>query len=220
MLTDNDMNLGQIRFNTGATSTTRMTGETATTSPARTGNNTVEEGNTIGTTNDRDDECAISLKDYETVRNEMKEKMNTYYNEILGLYSASYDSYLDNIDSTDQDKIDYALTQLKPDVKSYNNQLIKINQVMIDRVNNVSKLIDEQKKSLVGKRNEIDANYTKIDKLKKRRDQLKVDITGNEDYLKEVDSRRENDSLYKSIYIGVNILLLIIIVSTLVYLLI
>lgn len=222
-LTDNTINLGNLDILEGPPpTTTRMSGGISPTSPARTTDGIIQDSgsNNIGTTNEEDDNCAASLKDYETVRSEMKDKINKYYTDVLGLYTSTYDSYLENINSTDQDKIDYAVTKLKPDVKSYNDQLIRINQAMIDRVNNVSKLIDDQKKSLIGKRNEIDSNYVKIDKLKKRRDTLKVDISGNEDFLSQVDGRREQDTLYKSIYVGINILLLIIIIAGLVYLLI
>jgi Rad3-related DNA helicase len=222
-ITDNTINLGNLGILDGPPpTTTRMSGGVSSTTPTRITGDTIQTSgsNNIGNTNEEDDNCAASLKDYDTVRSEMKGKIDKYYTDILGLYTSTYDSYLENINSTDQDKIDYALTKLKPDVQSYNQQLIKINQAMIDRVNNVSKLIDDQKKSLVGKRNEIDSNYVKIDKLKKRKDTLKVEISGNEDFLSQVGDRHEQDSLYKSIYIGINILLLIIIVSGLVYLLI
>lgn len=201
------------------------TGNVTSTTPAKTTQNIIDTNsiqtgtNNISITNDEDDKCAINLKDYESVRKEMKNDIDDYYNKVLGLYTQNYDDYLSNVNSTDQDKIDFALTQLKPMIKGYNKQLITINQKLIDRVNSVSKLIEKQKKSLESNRNEINDNYVKIEKLENRRKQLKTEIEGNQNYLNDVEGRTETDSVYKYLYIGVNILLLIIIIATLSYML-
>ena len=204
-------------------STQTTTTTTTTTTPARTTENIIDENergtNSINTTNDEDDKCAINLRDYESVREDIKKDIDDYYNKVLGLYTLNYDDYLSNINSTDQDKIDYAMTQLKPKVRGYNKQLIEINKKLINRVNNVSKLIEKQKKSLESNRNEINDNYVKIDKLENRKKQLKTEIRGNQNYLNDVEGRTETDNVYKYVYVGVNILLLIIIIATLSYML-
>ena len=198
------------------------TGVSAT--PAVTTNNVIDtvdrqETNDIGTTKEQNTKCAISLKDYETVRREMKKEIDDYYANILGVYTDSYEKYLNKINSPDQDDVDYAMTQLKPKVIGYNTQLINVNKKLIDRVNDVSKLIDEQKANLETNRDEINDNNVKIDKLEQRKLQLGSDINGNERYLKEISNKTDTDNVYKYVYIGINLLLLIIIISILVYML-
>lgn len=204
------------RLNTGVPAT----GTTAT--PSRTVANVIEQNtatNDIQNVSEKDDKCSISIKDYEDVRADMKQDIDKYYSKILTGYTENYNQYLSKINSSEQNDIDYATTQLKPKVIAYNRQLININKEMIKRVNDVSSLIDEQKASLTTKRDEIKANYDKLDKLEKRRDNLKTEVNANKNHLAEISDSSGNKKLYTSIYIGINILLLTIIVGILVYML-
>ena len=149
-------------------------GTTAT--PSRTVANVIEQNpvtNEIKNVSEKDDKCSISIKDYEDVRSEMKQDIDKYYTKILTGYTTNYNQYLNKINSSEQNDIDYATTQLKPKVVAYNKQLVNINKEMIKRVNSVSELIDQQKEGLTSKRNEVKGNYDKLDKLEKRRDDFK-----------------------------------------------
>lgn len=216
----------------GTTVTTRSvpgsrvaaTGVTAT--PAITTNNVMDtisssqqDNNDINTMEESNTECQINLKDYDTVRGEIKKEIDSYYNKILGTYSENYEEYLEKITSNDQDDVDFANTQLKPKVIGYNKQLIKINKELIKRVNEGTKMIDDQKNNLQSNRDEINNNHIKIDKLEEKRLQLKTQVKGNNKFLKEIEHRVENDNIYKYVYVGINLLLLIMIIGGLVYLL-
>jgi len=195
-------------------------GTTAT--PARTVANVIEQNpvtNEITNVSEKDDKCSISIKDYEDVRLDMKQDIDKYYSKILTGYTENYNQYLNKINSTEQNDIDYATTQLKPKVVAYNKQLVNINKEMIKRVNNVSDLIDQQKEGLESKRKEVKDNYDKLDKLEKRRDDLKTEVNGNQHHLEEISDSSGDKNLYTSIYIGINLLLFIIIVSVLLYML-
>lgn len=196
--------------------------EGTTATPSRTVANVIEQNpvtNDIKNVSEKDDKCSISIKDYEDVRSDMKEDIDKYYAKILTGYTDNYNQYLSKINSSEQNDIDYATTQLKPKVVAYNKQLININKEMIKRVNDVSNLIDEQKESLTTKREEIKANYDKLDKLEKRRDDLKTEVNGNKNHLAEISDNSGDKKLYTSIYIGINLLLFLIIIGTLVYML-
>ena len=90
---------------------------------------------------------------------------------------------------------------------------------MIKRVNNSTELIDEQKGGLSSKREEVKINYDKLEKLEKRRDDLKSEVYGNKNHLSDISESSGDKKLYTSIYIGINLLLFIIIVGALVYML-
>ena len=195
-------------------------GTTAT--PSRTVANVIEQNpvtNEIKNVSEKDDKCSISIKDYEDVRSEMKQDIDKYYTKILTGYTTNYNQYLNKINSSEQNDIDYATTQLKPKVVAYNKQLVNINKEMIKRVNSVSELIDQQKEGLTSKRNEVKGNYYKLDKLEKRRDDLRTEVNGNQHHLEEISDSSGDKNLYTSIYIGINLLLFIIIVGVLVYML-
>ena len=195
-------------------------GTTAT--PSRTVANVIEQNpvtNEIKNVSEKDDKCSISIKDYEDVRSEMKQDIDKYYTKILTGYTTNYNQYLNKINSSEQNDIDYATTQLKPKVVAYNKQLVNINKEMIKRVNSVSELIDQQKEGLTSKRNEVKGNYDKLDKLEKRRDDLRTEVNGNQHHLEEISDSSGDKNLYTSIYIGINLLLFIIIVGVLVYML-
>jgi chromosome segregation ATPase len=195
-------------------------GTTAT--PSRTVANVIEQNpvtNEINNVSEKDDKCSISIKDYEDVRMEMKQDIDKYYSKILTGYTDNYNQYLSKINSSEQNDIDYATTQLKPKVIAYNKQLININKEMIKRANDVSSLIDEQKESLTTKRDKIKINYDKIDKLEKRRADLKTEVNSNKNYLADISDSSGNQNLYTSIYIGINLLLFIIIIGVLIYML-
>ena len=149
----------------------------------------------------------------------MKQDIDKYYTKILTGYTTNYNQYLNKINSSEQNDIDYATTQLKPKVVAYNKQLVNINKEMIKRVNSVSELIDQQKEGLTSKRNEVKGNYDKLDKLEKRRDDLRTEVNGNQHHLEEISDSSGDKNLYTSIYIGINLLLFIIIVGVLVYML-
>lgn len=212
-----------------ATTTTnnssRVPANGVTATPAITTNNvmstntTEEETNNINSMEENNTQCGITLQDYDVVRAEVKKEIDEYYNKILGIYTQSYEEYLNKISSSDQDDVEYATTQLKPKVIGYNKQLININKELINRVNNGTKLIDEQKNSLQANRDEINDNHIKIDKLEKKRLQLKTDIKANNKFAQEILHRTENDTVHKYIYVGVNLLLLILIIVMLFYML-
>lgn len=195
-------------------------GTTAT--PSRTVANVIEQNlvtNEIKNVSEKDDKCSISIKDYEDVRSEMKQDIDKYYTKILTGYTTNYNQYLNKINSSEQNDIDYATTQLKPKVVAYNKQLVNINKEMIKRVNSVSELIDQQKEGLTSKRNEVKGNYDKLDKLEKRRDDLRTEVNGNQHHLEEISDSSGDKNLYTSIYIGINLLLFMIIVGILIYML-
>ena len=165
-----------------------------------------------------DEECKNELPDYETLRNQNLDKINSYYNKILGDYTTNYTSYLNKINSADNDDRQNALTQIKPKVKSYNDHLIKINQEMIAKVNLTNDLIVKQKEELDLKRKIVNENYIKIDNLKLKNRQLKNDNQGKESNLTDSNQLIKSNNTYKYGIIGVNILVLVVIIALLFYL--
>ena len=165
-----------------------------------------------------DEECKNELPDYETLRNQNLDKINSYYNKILGDYTTNYTSYLNKINSADNDDRQNALTQIKPKVKSYNDHLIKINQEMIAKVNLTNDLIVKQKEELDLKRKIVNENYIKIDDVKANNQMLKESSNARERNLTESKELQESNTYYKYGAIGINILIFIVIISLLIFL--
>jgi len=181
--------------------------------PLRTTNDIIDTNN-----RNNQEECDNQLPDYETLRNINLKEINKYYNSILGKYKNNYSNYLSKINSTDNDDRQNALTQIKPVVKSYNEHLIKINKEMIAKVNLTNDLLVKQKEEIDEKRKIIKDNYQKIDDLKESNKMLRQDNNSRSSNLYQSKELINNNQYYKYGTIGINLLMLIIIVSLLIYL--
>jgi hypothetical protein len=176
-------------------------------------------GDVIDTTSSSaEEQCNEELPDYETLRQQNLQKINKYYNETLGKYKDNYSSYLNKVNSADEDDRQNANTQLKPRVKTYNDHLIKINKEMIAKVNLTNDLMIKQKEELELKRKRIQSNYKNIDNFKQKNRQFKNDNQGKEVNLSESNQLINSNHTYKYGYIGANILALVVIISLLMYL--
>ena len=175
--------------------------------------------NIIDTNNKSVDEgCKNNLPDYETLRNNNLREINQHYNAILGQYKNNYSSYLTKVNSSDNDERQNALTQIKPMVKSHNDHLIKINKEMISKVNLTNDLLVKQKEEIDSKRQIIKNNYQKIDDLKQKNSSLKQNNNSRASNLQQNIDLMDSNRYYKYGMIGVNILMLIVIISLLIYL--
>jgi len=209
MITESDL-IGPGTPSINTTSTTAPSFIQAT--PTRTTTGIIDTS-----TSSQEAECNRDLPDYETLRQQNLNKINTYYNETLGKYKDNYSSYLSKINSADDDDRQNANTQLKPRVKTYNDHLIKINKEMIAKVNLTNDLMIKQKEELDVKRKQIHRNYKNIDNLKQKNRQFKNDIQGKEVNLSESNQLIKSNNTYKNGLIGVNILALVVIISLLMF---
>lgn len=181
--------------------------------PLRTTNDIIDSKNRKDSEN-----CDNQLPDYETLRNNNLKEINRYYNAVLGKYKNNYSNYLSKINSADNDDRQNALTQIKPVVKSYNEHLIKINKEMIAKVNLTNDLLVKQKEELDEKRRIVKDNYQKIDDLKEHNKTLRQDNNSRSSNLHQSNELINENRYYKYGAIGINLLLLVVIVSLLIYL--
>ena len=170
-----------------------------------------------GESNDSVKNCNTPVE-YSIIRQEKLKKITDYYNTLLNEYTKVYTDYATQNSSVNSNDRTYADTALKPKTEAYNNQIIKLSKELIDAVNKDNDLIVDQTNDLDSKSKSIDTLMSDIKLLK--------DKNINEDILEKSQSESLNttksgtDDLHftTQIYIGINILLVLIIIGLIIYL--
>lgn len=187
------------------TSATPATTEHTTTAPASPGGSTA-----------RSDSCNIYVPDYTVLRQQNLDKINTYYQSLLGSYTSTYADYAKNSNGTANDKI-YANNIALPKYTNYNNQLINITQSVINSVNQDMDLIAAQKDELMTKSRHIDTIMNNLSLLKDKDNEMSVLTGARQQSLSSSEEGLEEINFSNYIFIGVNILFLLIVLGLVFY---
>jgi len=157
--------------------------------------------------------CQISIPDYTTLRQQNIDKINKYYNDLLASYTTTYSDYTTNSASSKTSDVQYADLKLKPKVANYNSQMINLSQTMINNVNQDTDLIMDQKNQLQQKTSDISDMMNNIQLLKDKETEMSVLVNSRQDSLNSTKDGAEGIEFTTYIYIGINILLVLIIIG-------
>ena len=161
--------------------------------------------------------CNIAIPDYKTLRLNNITKINDYYNTLLASYTKNYTDYsTDSVSGNTSDRIN-AETILKPKVANYNTQIIKLSQSLIDSVNQDTDLILAQKDQLLKESQQVDTLINNINLLKDKDTEMTILSTSRNDSLTFTKSGSDNIQFMTYVYIGINILLVLIIIGLIIY---
>jgi hypothetical protein len=188
------------------TAAIRQTGATATGS-ANTGTGTGTSAPSCGN---------IYIPDYSVLRQQNLDKVNEYYNKLLGSYTSTYNQYATQSKGTKNDQ-NYANVVLLPKYTDYNTQLINLNQSMIKSVNQDMDLIAAQKDELTNKTRQIDTIMNNITLLKDKDNEMTVLTGARKDSLSSASDGLEQMNFSTYIFIGINILILLVILGLVIY---
>jgi hypothetical protein len=161
--------------------------------------------------------CLEKLPDYEVLRSNNMNQINNYYEDLLTNYSANYSDYVKNSAGNVSDR-SYAETQLKPKTLNYNNQMIALNQKMIDSINDDTNNILELKNQLDEKINKIDKLTNQQKQLKESESSLQIEYKSRRDNLNTTKQGLHDIKFWNYIFIGINIILLLIVLGSIIYL--
>ena len=162
--------------------------------------------------------CNIAIPDYKTLRLNNIAKINDYYNTLLASYTQNYSDYSTQSVSQNVNDRTYADTTLKPQVADYNTQIIKLSQTMIDSVDQDTNLILAQKDQLLQESQQIETLMNNIKLLKDKNTEMTVLSKSRNDSLTFTKSGSDNIQFMTYVYIGINILLVLIIIGLIIYL--
>ena len=162
-------------------------------------------------------DCAdIYIPDYSVLRQQNLDKVNEYYTKLLGSYTSTYNQYATQSKGTKNDQ-NYANTVLLPKYTNYNTQLINLNQSMINGVNQDMDLIAAQKDELTNKTRQIDTIMNNITLLKDKDNEMTVLTGARKDSLSSASDGLDQMTFSSYIFIGINILILLIILGLVIY---
>ena len=160
--------------------------------------------------------CSIAIPNYETLRQQNINKINTYYNELLNSYTSSYNDYATQSKGTKNDQ-NYANKVLLPKYTNNNTQLINLSHTMINNINQDMDLISAQKDELNVKNRKIDTIMNNIIMLKDKDSEMSVLTSSRSDSLNSSDEGLNEINFYTYIYIGIDILLVLLILGLVIY---
>ena len=158
----------------------------------------------------------IYIPDYSVLRQQNLDKVNEYYNKLLGSYTSTYNQYATQSKGTKNDQ-NYANTVLLPKYTDYNTQLINLNQSMINGVNQDMDLIAAQKDELTSKTRQIDTIMNNIALLKDKDNEMTVLTGARKDSLSSASDGLDQMNFSSYIFIGINILILLVILGLVIY---
>lgn len=158
----------------------------------------------------------IYIPDYTVLRQQNLDKINEYYNKLLGSYTSTYNQYATQSKGTKNDQ-NYANTVLLPKYTDYNTQLINLNQTMINNVNQDMDLIAAQKDELTSKTHQIDTIMNNISLLKDKDNEMTVLTGARKDSLTSSSDGLEQMNFSTYIFIGINVLILLVILGLVIY---
>lgn len=162
-------------------------------------------------------ECNIVIPDYTVLRQENLTKINTYYNKLLSSYTQFYKDYSTQVASSNVNDRTYANTTIKPKVQNNNTQIINLSKEMIKNVNQDTELIIQQKDDLKSKSNEIDTLMNNIKLLKEKNNDMSILAKSREDSMKSTKSGADDMNFSTYVYIGLNMLMVLIIIGIVIY---
>lgn len=157
--------------------------------------------------------CQINIPDYNVLRLQKLNKINQYYRDLLSSYTKNYSDYSTQKISANINDRTYAETTLKQNVSNYNQQMINVSKNMINDVNRDTDLIVDQKNQLKEKTQKVDDLRDDIKVLTAKDKDLNIKTNADDDSLKNTKVGTESLSFMNNIYIGLNVILLIIIIA-------
>lgn len=158
----------------------------------------------------------IYIPDYTVLRQQNLDKVNSYYNTLLGSYTSTYNQYATQSKGTKNDQ-NYANTVLLPKYTDFNTQLINLNQSMINGVNQDMDLISAQKDELTNKTRQIDTIMNNITLLKDKDHEMTVLTGARNDSLSSASEGLNEMNFSTYIFIGINVLVLLVILGLVIY---
>jgi len=162
-------------------------------------------------------DCSVNIPDYSVLRQKNLEKINGYYSTLLDTYTSTYSDFNTQLSSANVNDRTYANTKLKPKVENTNSQLINLNQEMIDSVNRDTDLILDQKNQLQERTKSIDTLISDITLLKDKDNEMSVLKGARTDSLNSTTEGTEGMQFTTYIYMGINILLVILVLGLVIY---
>lgn len=178
----------------------------------------IVDTNLLSVANRPANSCTMNLPNYEDVRSTNIKSINDYYEDLLTKYTKSYTDYAKNSSSNVSDRT-YAETQLKPNTTNLNNQIIKLNQTMIDSINKDNDIIMALKNQLEDKKQIINDNILNIDNIKTEINTINNQYNLKTEDLNKTEQYNESITIWKWLYIVINILLVVCISGLIIYLL-
>ena len=161
--------------------------------------------------------CSTPL-DYAVVRKNNIAKITEHYEYLLNTYTKAFTDYTTQNASTNKSDKDNARLILKPQTEAYNTQLLNICRGLMLSVNKDTDLIVEQTQELEKKSKHLDSLMDDIQLLKDKSSELKVSEQSQEDNVKNTQSGSDELHFTSQIYMGINMLLVLIIIGLIIYL--
>lgn len=157
--------------------------------------------------------CQINIPDYNVLRQEKLNKINKYYNDLLSSYTKNYSDFSTQKISANINDRTYAETTLKPKVSDYNQQMINVSKNLINTVNRDTDLIVDQKNQLKEKTKKVDDLKDDIKVLTVKDKELNIKTNADIDSLNNTKTGTKSLEFMNNVYIVLNIILLIVIIS-------
>jgi len=158
----------------------------------------------------------VYIPDYTVLRQQNLDKVNEYYNKLLGSYTSTYNQYATQSKGTKNDQ-NYANTVLLPKYTDFNTQLINLNQSMINGVNQDMDLIAAQKDELTNKTRQIDTIMQNIKLITDKDNEMTVLTGARKDSLSSASDGLDQMNFSTYIFIGINVLILLVILGLVIY---
>lgn len=159
----------------------------------------------------------IDIPDYTVLRQKNLDKINKYYDKILSSYTKTYTDYSTQSASANVNDRTYANTTLRPKVQDNNTQIINLSKEMIKNVNQDTELIMQQKDELSNKTHNIDTLLNNIKLLKIKDTDMTILTKARNDSLDSTKSGADDMNFSTSIYIGINVLMVLTIIGIVMY---
>ena len=156
--------------------------------------------------------------DYALVRKNNIEKITAQYQSLLDNYTKIYTDYSTNNASSKDNDRQYAKLTLKPQTEAYNTQIINISRELMVSVNKDTDLIVEQTKELEKKASQLNTLLHDIKLLRDKNAELKILEQSQEDNVKNTQSGSDDLQFTSQIYMGMNMLLVLIVIGLIIYL--
>lgn len=156
--------------------------------------------------------------DYAVVRKNNIAAITQHYQDLLSTYTKAYTDYSTNNVSSNKNDNDYARLTLLPQTEAYNTQIINISSELMKSVNKDTELILEQTKELEANDKKIDSLMDDIKLLREKITELKISEKSQEDNVKNTQSGSDDLQFTSQIYMGINMLLVLIVIGLIIYL--
>ena len=156
--------------------------------------------------------------DYTLLRQQNLKKITDYYNTLLNTYTSLYVTYSSQKNSENPSDREYSTTSLKPKIEAYNDQIIKLSKTLIETVNKDNDLILDQINELNTKNQSIETIMNQLTVLKEKNIDENILEKSQIDNLDATKNSTEDLHFTTQIYMGINILLLLLVICLIIYL--